>query len=175
LTDRDPSPAEVIEVLAATREQQPILGNLLELYAYDFSAFHPLQLGEDGRFGYRDLPLYWHEESRSPFLVRVDGELAGLALVRRGSRISEDKNVWDMAEFFIVRGCRRRGVGRCAAHQIWRRFPGPWEIRVMESNLPALRFWEQAARSFAGGRLVLSRFEENGQPWRLFAFDSSAV
>jgi predicted acetyltransferase len=174
VADRAPNPLEV-EVLPATPEQQPILANLLELYAHDFSAFHQLALGQDGRFGYKELPLYWCDNDRHPLLIRVGGSLAGLAFVRRGSRTSGNSNVWDMAEFFVIRGYRRRGVGIYVAHQIWRRFPGPWEIRVMESNRPALRFWEQAVNSFAGGRFISSRFEENGEPWRLFSFDCPAA
>jgi predicted acetyltransferase len=125
------SPLDHVEVIPAAAEQQPILANLLELYAYDFSAFHPLKLDPEGRFDYPDLPLYWRDQGRHPFLIRVNGSLAGFALMRRGSRVSGDKDVWDMAEFFVIRGCRRRGVGRCAAHQVWRKFPGPWEIRIM--------------------------------------------
>jgi predicted acetyltransferase len=105
----------------------------------------------------------------------VDNSLAGLALVRKGSMTSGDLNVWDMAEFFVIRALRGRGVGGCAAHQIWRRFPGRWEVRVMQSNFPALRFWEQAVNSFAAGQFVASLFEKNNEPWRLLSFDSPTV
>jgi hypothetical protein len=66
-----------IEVVPATREEEPILANLLELYAHDFSEFLEIDLREDGRFRYDDLPLYWREPDRRPLLVRVDGKLAG--------------------------------------------------------------------------------------------------
>jgi predicted acetyltransferase len=77
------------------------LANLLELYAHDFSEFHSLGIGADGRFGYKSLPLYWSDPNRYPFLVRVDGKLAGLALVKRGSEITGNPTVWDMAEFLF--------------------------------------------------------------------------
>src|SRR5215212_6517250 len=118
-----------IEIISALPEQEPILANLLELYAYDFSAFMELQLGADGRFGYKRLPLYWKESDRYPFLIMIDGHWAGFALVRRGSEISDDKDVWDVAEFFVIRGYRRRGVGTKVAHEIWKKFPGKWEVR----------------------------------------------
>ena len=50
-------PSLHIEVIPAGPEQEPILANLLELYAHDFSEFHNLDLGPDGRFGYPSLPL----------------------------------------------------------------------------------------------------------------------
>jgi predicted acetyltransferase len=124
----------------ALLEHAPILANLLELYAHAFSEFHSLDLGPDGRFGYESLPLYWSEPNRHPFLIRGDGKLAGLALVKRGSEISGNQTVWDMSEFFVLRGYRRRGIGMLAAQKVWRRFPGIWEVRVMQSNVLANLF-----------------------------------
>src|ERR1700722_11317446 len=123
-----------IEVIPATPEQEPILANLLELYMHDFSEFLDLELGPDGRFGYSNLSLYRLQPNRYPFLVRVNGRLAGLILVKRGSEISGNTAVWDMAEFFVVRGYRRLGIGTAIAREVWKRFPGRWEVRVMESN-----------------------------------------
>src|SRR5215216_5736691 len=117
-----------VAIIPALEEQEPILANLLELYAHDFSEFIDLRLGADGRFGYRYLPLYWKEPDRYPFLIMVNDQLAGFVFVRRGSEISNDTDVWDMAEFFIVRGYRRRGIGTEVAHKIWRNFPGKWEV-----------------------------------------------
>ena len=57
-----------IEVIFAGPEQEAILANLLELYAHDFSEFHDLKLGTDGRFGYSYLPLYPSQPGRYPFL-----------------------------------------------------------------------------------------------------------
>src|SRR5216684_2740960 len=78
---RAEKPSAHIEVIPARPEQESILANLLELYAHDFSEFHDLELGADGRFGYHCLPLYWSEPGRHPFLVWVEGKLAGLVLV----------------------------------------------------------------------------------------------
>ena len=55
-----------VEVVAATREHQPILANLLELYVHDFSELLDLDIGEDGRFGYPSIALYWSEPGRHP-------------------------------------------------------------------------------------------------------------
>jgi len=161
-----------LEVIPAAPEQAPILANLLELYAHDFSEFRPLDLGEDGRFGYRYLPLYWSEPGRHPFLIRLDGKWAGLVLVKKGSEVSGSGAVWDMAEFFVVRGCRRRGIGSRAAHQVWRRFPGPWEVRVLAANVSARRFWAEAVSTFAGQAIQPVDLEKSGQRWTVFSFES---
>jgi len=161
-----------LEVIPAAPEQAPILANLLELYAHDFSEFHPLDLGENGRFGYRSLPLYWSDPGRHPFLIRLEGKLAGLVLVKKGSEVSGSGAVWDMAEFFVVRGCRRQGIGSRAAHEVWRRFPGPWEVRVMQANVSARHFWAKAISTFAGEAIQPVHIEKAGQCWTVFSFES---
>ena len=161
-----------VEVIRATLDQQPILANLLELYAHDFSEFLDLDLGPDGRFGYSDLPLYWTEPGRHPFLFRSDGKVAGFALVTRGSRVSGRETVWDMTEFFVVRGYRRCGVGTQLAQEVWRQLPGVWEIRVMQSNIPASNFWERAISTFTGGAIDSVSFEKRDERWRLFSLES---
>ena len=161
-----------IEVIPATRDQQPILANLLELYAHDFSEFNDLELGADGRFGYKHLPLYWLEPNRHPFLVKVNGKMAGLVLVKRGSEISANGMIWDMAEFFVVRAYRRRGIGANIARQVWRRFPGLWEVRVMESNHSAHQFWERTISAFVGETIPSARVLKGGRRWRVFSFES---
>jgi predicted acetyltransferase len=135
MTARADKPSLHLEVLPALPGELPILANLLELYAHDFSEFHELEMTADGRFGYGDLPLYWSEPDRHAFLLKVDGSLAGFALVKRMSATAGDEIVWDMAEFFVVRGQRRRGIGVEAAKEVWRRFPGRWQVRVMEANV----------------------------------------
>jgi predicted acetyltransferase len=147
MTEHADKPSARIELDPALPKHTPILANLLELYAHDFSEFHNLEIGADGRFGYKSLSLYWTEPDRHPFLIRVDGKLAGLALVKRGSEISGNQTVWDMAEFFVLRGCRRRGSGTLAAQAVWRGFPGPWEVRVMQSNVLARLFCKQPLNS----------------------------
>jgi predicted acetyltransferase len=168
-------PSRHIDVIAAGREQAPILANLLELYAHDFSEFHHLELGPDGRFSYKQLPLYWSEPGRHPFLVTMDGKLAGLVLIKRGSEISGNDSVWDMAEFFVLCGYRRSGIGTEMAHEVWRRFPGLWEVRVMASNSPALVFWERAISLFTGEKIHSVRIEKAGECWHLFSFESTST
>jgi predicted acetyltransferase len=164
-----------IEVIAALPEQQSILANLLELYVYDFSEFLELHLGADGRFGYEQLPLYWKETNRYPFLIKVNGYLAGFVFVHKGSQISGDENVWDMAQFFILHGYRRLGIGKQVAHEIWQRFPGIWEVRVIARNQKAKIFWERAIAEFTGKAIEPVSFDKAGESWHLFSFESKCA
>jgi predicted acetyltransferase len=163
-----PKPASFpIEVLAASPEQQSIIANLLQLYAHDFSEFHDLELGADGRFEYKPLPLYWSDPARHPFLVKADGQLAGFVLVKR-----EQETVWDVAEFFIARAYRRQGIGMKVAHQVWKRFPGLWQVRVMQLNGAGVNFWRRAITAFIGQEIDPTQVEKPGESWLVFAFES---
>jgi predicted acetyltransferase len=161
-----------IEVIPALPEQQPILANLLELYVYDFSEFLELHLGADGRFGYEQLSLYWQEANRYPFLVKVNDHLAGLVFVHKGSQISGDESIWDMAQFFILRGYRRLGIGKQVAHEVWKRFPGIWEVRVIARNQKAKTFLGRAIAEFTSKAIESVSFDKAGEAWQLFSFES---
>ena len=174
MTDRSAKPAPQVEVLPAAAAQTSILANLLQLYAHDFSEFLDVEIGEDGKFTYNPLPLYWMEAGRHPFLIWVDGKLAGFALVKKGSAFSGNENAWDLAEFFVLRGYRRRGIGTVAANQLWRRLPGSWEVRVMQLNVAAQRFWKQVISGFVRGEVSPVPFEKDGEKWMVFSFDSKS-
>ncbi len=164
-----------VEVVPARLDEELIVANLLELYIHDFSEFKGLEIGADGRFGYNPLSLYWSELGRYPLLVRVEGKLAGVVLVKRGSEVSGNDEVWDMAEFFVLRGYRRRGIGTRIAHEVWTRFPGMWEVRVMQSNVPAHQFWGRAISLLTGKENQPTRVEKDGKCWTLFSFESKST
>ena len=161
---------EEVALDVALSSDSPLLANLLELYLHDLSeAFPSIELGPDGRFGYPKLALYWSEpERRFPFLIKYGARVAGFALVTRGSPASNDPNVFDLAEFFVLRRYRRTGVGRRAAFLVWDRFPGPWTVRVFEANKGAIPFWAAVVAEFTSGTAT----ERSGNAWRVFSFDS---
>jgi len=165
-------PCPNIEILPALLEQKAILANLLELYSHDFCEFVELEIGTDGRFGYSDLDIYWTEPARHPLLVYVDSRLAGFVLIDGLPRGSPDVKVWDVAEFFILRGYRPAGIGTQVAHQVWRRFRGRWEVRVVVSNQPAYRFWHHAIKSFTGQEIAATRVRQGGNDRHLYSFES---
>jgi predicted acetyltransferase len=162
-----------IAVCRAGLEQKAILRNLLELYAHDFSSFVDLEIGQDGRFGYEGLDLYWTDADRHPFLVTVDQKIGGFILVDAVRQDEASPTTWDVAEFFILRSYRRRGIGTSAAHQVFKRFPGHWQVRVRLSNQPACNFWKHAIVQFAAVRSA--RMVSGGAMRQVFTFDSPPV
>jgi predicted acetyltransferase len=162
-----------IGLVPAALEHQPIVANLLQLYIHDFSEFLPLEIGPDGTFSYPDLPLYWSEPGRHPFLIQFDGNWAGFVLVKTGPDPSTGQPTSDITEFFILRAYRRLGLGTQVAHEVWRRIPGPWTVRVMQSNHAALPFWQRAIAAFTGFQVEPSKVERNGQSMFHFSFVSA--
>lgn len=72
-----------VEVTLASRSDRDVVGRLLELNAYEFSRVDGRAIGSDALYRYPYLDAYWSEPGRFPYLIRADGELAGLALVSR--------------------------------------------------------------------------------------------
>jgi predicted acetyltransferase len=166
-----------LQLELAREAESALLANLLELYIHDLSEIFPaVQLGADGRFGYPRLPSYWSEPGRRfPFLIRKAGKLVGFVLAQRGSPFSEDPEVLDIAEFFVLRSERRSGVGARAAALLWQRLPGRWMVRVSEANRGGLPFWTRVVRDYVGD--AVNQTERDGTPhrWRVFTFDTQPL
>jgi predicted acetyltransferase len=143
----------------------PVLQNLFELYVHDFSEYLPVDLRPDGRFDVAVGERWWTSEGHHPFFIRSGGKLCGFALARRGSGLTGAPDVMDVAEFFVVRGARRKNVGTGAAHTLFATFPGPWEVRVRRANVPAARFWSRAAASWLGRPAPSDPWVAEGVDW----------
>jgi predicted acetyltransferase len=165
-----------VELAEASISDVPILANLLSLYLHDFSEVFGSAPGPDGRFDYERLPLYFEEPGRTAFLIRSDGALAGFALVSRGSLIDGASTVWDLSEFFVARGLRRRGVGLLAASAVFSRFAGAWEVRALDRNPGAAEFWTRAISRHTRGMFEVQPWlSDGGSEWKVFRFSQSAA
>ena len=121
-----------IDVSPAAVAERPILRHLMELYLYDFSEVDGADVGYLGFYDYPYLDHYWVEAERSPFLVRVNGYLAGFVLVARYDYLSGQKDCWVIAEFFILRKYRHQGVGEHVARENLRTVP--WSLAGRPDN-----------------------------------------
>lgn len=144
---------ERVDIVPIPDGQQDVLLRLWELYVYDFSELDGRDVGEDGRFGSaRDLGEYWRDPRRHPYVVRVDGKLAGFVLAHRHGLVFDDPDVTRMSEFFVMRKFRRRGVGERAATLAFDLFPGRWEVWEIAQNVAAQAFWRRVIGRYTGGR-----------------------
>lgn len=158
----------------ATPADAELLGNLLQLYIHDLSAiFSHVELGADGRFAYPKLGLYLAgAQGKRAFVIRDSGRVAGFALLKRGSPFSDDPEVLDVAEFFVLRRFRGGGVGRAAAEQLWDRLPSRWTVRVALNNADAVSFWRHTIAAYTGGNAEERARNNGADPWVVFTFAS---
>lgn len=147
-----------IELQTASDEDQETIQNLARFYLYDMSRYCGFLLNwpapVNGLYECSTLSRYWSEPNRYPFLVRVDGEIAGFVLVNEEGT-SLDVN-WNMGEFFIVAKYQRKGIGKRVAEQIFDRFPGVWEVAQIPENESAVLFWRDVVGAYSGDRFEKS-------------------
>ena len=145
------------EIAPATDADYAVAHNLARFYMYDMAEHAGWAFPDDGLFDVGDLLLpYWGRPGRKrpwpaqwrpfAFMISVGGHPAGFALVKQQGEAS-----FDMAEFFIGRQHRRRGFGARAAHHLFDRFAGAWEVREMLTNTAAQAFWRRIVAGYSGG------------------------
>jgi predicted acetyltransferase len=170
--------AKSVSVSEASTSERRLIECLMQFYIYEFmwpsSSIH-IECDDQNRCPpFADLNRYWRIEGFHPLLIRVEGRLAGFALINTHSRHGE-KIELNMAEFFIAREHRGRGVATEAVRLILAQYPGRWEIAVAEHNVAAKMFWSRTLAATPNvGRLV--RLEGDGKRWRgpIWSFQSAS-
>ena len=158
-----------IKVLPALVANKPAIEQMMELYQYDLSEFEDTDLDEDGYFGYEYLDYYWTEPNRYPFIVRFENKLAGFVLVNEYTHFSDSQH--SVAEFFILRKYRRRGIGRQVAFDIFEQFSGRWEISHINTNTAAESFWRSSVGDYTRGDYTETNVEKQGRSVIVQRFD----
>ncbi|HEY2049062.1 MAG TPA: GNAT family N-acetyltransferase [Caulobacteraceae bacterium] len=143
-----------VELREAALAELPVMQRMGRYYVYDMSEYVGGQPGwefpDSGDYECDDFRPYFDDPQAKPFFIRADGELAGFAIVdRRGSTPEVDFN---MAQFFVIRKFKRRGVGADAAAECFNRFRGVWDVMVISENVGAHAFWEKTIDRFTDGQ-----------------------
>lgn len=133
-----------IKLIPASLDDYPIIQNMGRFYVYDMSEYMGNLTGwempENGLYECNDFKKYWQTDTAFPFLVRYQAELAGFVIIdKKGS----DKQVdFNMAQFFIVRKFKGKGIGKLVAQHCFDKFKGVWEVMVIPGNQGAYQFWK---------------------------------
>ncbi len=144
-----------IDIVEATREDERVLERLLQFYQYDFSEIMGGDVEDDGVFHYVSLGDVWEDNRAHVYIMRVEGLLAGAAIVIERSHFTGDTDVAYMDEFFVMRKYRRTGVGSEMATRLFDMFPGRWEVAEVAPNSDGTAFWRAVI-----GRYMDGDFEE---------------
>ena len=116
-----------VTVSLATPEQEGLVCGLLSAYLAEL----------DVQSTYPYLSFYWQEPERFPYVIAADDEIVGFALVRE---VGTDPS-FEMAEFYVMPGHRRVGIGRKAVWELFAIHRGSWQVNAMPSSAEAQAFW----------------------------------
>jgi predicted acetyltransferase len=158
-----------VTVVEASEGQRELLVRLMQLYLHDLSAVESWDVDSTGSFGDDDLDGCWTDARRHPFVILADGKIAGFAIVDEGSDVTGDPEVFDMAEFFVVRRWRRHRVGHRAVQQLTARFPGRWEVRPFPGYPPGEQFWHRVCSDVSVVVPVVGTFERGGKSFPMYS------
>lgn len=166
-----------IKLIPATLNDYPIIQNMGRFYVYDMSEYMGREEGweipEDGLYECIDFKKYWEDKNSFPFIVRYKNEIAGFVIVdKKGSTAEIDFN---MAQFFMLRKFKNKGLGRYIAHQCFKEFPGTWEVMIIPGNEGAYRFWRSTIKNYTNNHFSeytrdIAHF--NNSRKNIFKFDS---
>ena len=161
-----------IKIKPASVDDCPIMQNMANLYAYDLSAYMHWPLEKDGTASIgMDFSHYWQSPDTYPYFVYYQEHLAGFVIVDK--QVTDAKNDYNIAHFFIARPYQGRGLGNKVALWCFKQFPGKWEVFVMPENEGAYRFWRKTIREHTRSQVKESSKIVNGLPRNVFEFSSS--
>ena len=93
-------------------------------------------------------------------------------LVQKGSPISDEKEIYDISEFFVMRKYKRKQIGTKVAIKIWQKFKGRWQVRVLKENKIAHRFWMKTIEKFTSELPVENEMKIKNEIWMVYKFQS---
>ncbi len=163
-----------IALVPATPADAPVLDQLSQFSAYDFSEYGGIDVDSSGVFLPAGDDETDAEDPVATFLIRGDGHLAGFAVVTRHDSYLDEGRPYLMSQFFVLRKYRRRGVGEHVARTLFDQFPGRWEVATNPGREPAQTFWRHVIRRYTEGayREAAQGCERWGGP--IWAFESKA-
>jgi predicted acetyltransferase len=87
-----------ISIMPVSKDEKEILRNLLEKYNYEFSQYENTDVNDLGLYGYDWLDIYWTEENRFAYFIKIDNKLAGFVMISDYKEIKIETN-YSMSEF----------------------------------------------------------------------------
>ncbi|MGH8382393.1 GNAT family N-acetyltransferase [Pseudomonas sp.] len=136
-----PSIPFTVELLQTGQDQAELIRNLYQFYAYESSDWEQEDVEVDGRFYIHEehLARYWQEPQWSANLILVDGFIVGFLLIERSEFAA--LNALELADLFILKRYRRKGIGRALASQVLMSGESDWLVRFYDQDETAQAFW----------------------------------
>ncbi len=161
-----------LSVRTAKLSERSLVEELMQDYLREFSALTEVEKNPDGSYRYPYLDYYWADPARLPFLIRQKSEIVGFAFVRNEMDPVNGQPLSQIAEFFVLPGQRRTGIGQATAKKLWDMFPGIWTVDVLKNNTGAYAFWLRVVTEYTQGEFEETGLENNQRQWTSFSFPS---
>ena len=139
-------------------DQRELLWNIHQKYLYEMTNFYPDEMDAAGNYEYGYFDAYFTDSRRTALLIYDGDALAGFAMLNPYSYFDRCPD-HVMAEFTVFPAFRRRHIALDAAREILRRYPGCWEIKYNEQNLPAKTLWNRLAAPYNPEKRALGEGE----------------
>jgi len=157
------------------KEQKEILRNLLEKYEYEFSQYTGDDINELGLFGYDYLDTYWNDTGRFPYFIKVDGKLAGFAMIC-DYPIADIQTDFIMSEFFVIYKYRGTGIAGNCVEKLLNMHQGKWALMFHPENIISKKFWLKTINKCTNGNYQQMTHEQvhyNGTPASILIFETN--
>ncbi len=113
-------------------------------YLTELAEFDPdIQFDENGDPIYKWFNNYFTDKERYAFFYKIDGEIAGLAMVRHLG-----ENSFELAEFYVLPTYRKNGNSLYFATELLKLFRGTIHISTRHTNPRAVKFWTKFTKGY---------------------------
>ena len=130
-----------LEICPHSDDHKAVIWNVYQFYCYDTSIEDEYDLEESGLYSLSDeyFSQYWTHPRWSAHLLRWDGVVAGFALIEASEALD---NAQELADVFVLKRYRRRGIARAVALHFLSHRVVPWTIVVFDEAMDAQAFWK---------------------------------
>ena len=149
-----------IQIVHEYRKSQ--MRQMLDEYLTELAEFDPhITFDENGKPIYKWFDCYWEDADRFPFFYVIDGEIAGLAMVRAVGELG-----YEVAEFYVAPKYRKNGNALWFAEELIKMFEGQIEIGTRLENVRAVKFWTKFVSKFDAYACI---DEDGWRNWTVFS------
>ena len=119
-----------------------VLERLLQFELYELD----MEPGSDGVIDWGEsLDKFFRDPGCIPLFIAADETTLGFALIKTNRTLKGPDGCTDtvmnlLAEFYVLRPWRRKGIGTTAARMVFRAYPGAWVVTTWP-NGPQVAFW----------------------------------
>ncbi|MCM3132721.1 GNAT family N-acetyltransferase [Paenibacillus polysaccharolyticus] len=125
------------QITDTTKEQ---FENLFNYYLYELSAYSQEDIGTKGTFEMEDISPYYKDERLYPYFITCNEKIVGFILVTSPPYVANEVD-YSVQELFVLPKYRGSNIAKDAVMQIFKLYPGRYEVGMFKSNLKAVKFW----------------------------------